>query len=127
MNIILYKLYKIDQIKRPNIEIYITKNNKKPLHNKAYRQIWNFMEFKLCRCVCVCIYIEHCLCIQYNFTPVYAYSLKPIYIHISNINNKDLSKLTYDEIIKLQDMFLKSPYLVNKGVLNLLNMALYNE
>lgn len=119
-------IYKIDAIKTPNINIYITKNNKKPLHNKAYREVWTLLSENNNIGV-IYLYIEHCLCIQYNIVPKYAYNLKPSYIHISDLNNKYLKELTCSENIELQNRFLNrgSSYLIS--FLSLLNMAIYNN
>ncbi len=117
MNIIIYKV-----ITTSEIQIYITKNNKKPLHNKAYRYLHR--NRNILNWTNICIYLEHCLAIESNTLNQFGPSDNKI--SINTINNKRVALLTPEENIEVQRLF-SSNYWLDKRIRMFLNLAIYNS
>ena len=117
MNIIIYK---INSIKTPDICFYISKNNKKPIHNKSYIAVFSHYVGGINRYY---VYLEYCLAIKCKALTKYN---RLIYkINIDDINARHLSILNDTENVSLQRI-LSSCNGIPSGIYNLLNLGLYN-
>ncbi len=116
MNLIIYK---IGPIKTPDTKIYITKKNKKPLHNKCYRCVFIINNNKTI--ASTYIKVEHCVILHYDIPAFAANS----YIHINDIKEGLLQPLTIEENILLQEEVCKTP--LYSHIQRLFNMGLYNN
>lgn len=114
-------IYKETLTKSSNINILITKNNKRSLHTKCYKIVWTHLinETRLY------IYIEDTILCTYGLYKHIAYIKENYYISQSNVVN-NLKLFTQDETIELYEI-MNQKSILSDFIQQLMNSYLYSQ
>lgn len=123
MKIIIYKeiLTNSSNINISNINILITKKNRKSLHTKCYKIVWTHLINR----TRLYIYIEDTILCTYGLYKHIPYIKQNYYISQSNVIN-NLKLFTQDETIELYEIMNQKSILTD-FIQQLINIYLYSQ
>jgi len=118
-------VYSWEPLDKDYINIYISKDNKKPLHNKCYIQLWSLSYNNKD----LYIFVEHCLLCYGGLYKGYNTKIRPIYfyININSINKNEVRLVDRSFIMHIQHLLLNSliPSFHKSFIIDHLNLYLY--